>query len=85
MENFVDQTNYWDLSVMKDLTPLTRKKLVKAGISLDILQMTYLESAEKGVKILLSSKQTGPLKGLRETTIQKIVNFCEITFRKIRC
>ena len=64
MENFVEKTNYWNLSEMKDITPVTRIKLVKAGISLDILRMTYLQTSEEGAKKLLSSKQMDPLKGL---------------------
>ena len=42
MESFVEKINYWHLGEMKAVTPVTRKKLVKAGISLDVFYVRLM-------------------------------------------
>ena len=50
MEISANQSEYWDFAVMKDLTLVSRRKLVASGITLYVLKNTYLQSGEKRVK-----------------------------------
>jgi hypothetical protein len=54
----------------------TRKKLAIAGLNMEILQETYNNSGGDILREILSQKiETGTLKGLQKSTIQKFIKW----------